>query len=139
MEIFIFYQLLIYWTSSLRKKKSFLPPESRDLQAVMALSTHFYHYSVLDSGQSQKNYNKRAVYIKLFLARECAWLTIEEREKVKRTKKLDQMRGSRPSSYILANTIWLARGKYRDKDLLYSVIRPVHAIGGYQGNYGKSV
>lgn len=63
------------------KKKSFLPPESRDLQAVMALSTNVYHYSVLDSGQSQKNYNKRAVYIKLFLARECAWLTIEEREK----------------------------------------------------------
>lgn len=63
------------------KKKSFLPPESRDLPAVMALSTNVYHYSVLDSGQSQKNYNKRAVYTKLFLAREGAWLTIEEREK----------------------------------------------------------
>lgn len=53
----------------------------------MALSTNVYHYSVLDSGQSQKNYNKRAVYIKLFLARECAWLTIEEREKLKREQK----------------------------------------------------
>lgn len=58
------------------KKKSFLPPESRDGLIYKCLSLLCPRFRTVT-----KNYNKRAVYIKLFLAREYAWLTIEESEK----------------------------------------------------------
>lgn len=136
------------------KKDSFLPPESRNLKAVIP-NNQFSKDGLIYKCISllcprfrsvTKNYNKRAAYFTILKKKiqNCSWQERvhgwqSKKEKSKENKKLDQMRGSRPSSYILANTKWQARGKYRDKDLLYAAIRPVHAIGGYQGNSGKSV
>lgn len=136
------------------EKISFLPPGSRNLKAVIP-NNQFSKDGLIYKCISllcprfrsvTKNYNKRAAYFTILKKKiqNCSWQERvhgwqSKKEKSKENKKLDQMRGSRPSSYILANTKWQARGKYRDKDLLYAAIRPVHAIGGYQGNSGKSV